>query len=314
MAVYGKSGFFNARVTDRGYDREYDAGDFAQYNALLVRSGVFATPEGQLKVSASGGLNLNIDAGAAMIDGHYFILPEDAEMNVPLNTTTTEKLYYVCCTLSLSDREIDLKLREAGTDTRPVNNGNIHELILCSFSLGVGVTIITNAMITDTRPDDDMCGWVRGMAELDQILLSMIKESYETLSNRIQVLENESEKKISKLNSDLKNVVKVIETIFTYEVTNNNTNNDGYIRQYLHVTKPSGKWDIISCELFKLVDSSDELSIDPYDLLLTHREYINTSNGKNMYQLYIVMSIYKGYIGKNVEIGIRTTFINKNII
>lgn len=199
MGRYGKSGFFNARATDTGYDRVYDAGDFAEYNALFVRSGVFATPENQLKISVSGGLNLSIANGAACIDGYYFILPEDDTISVPLNETTTEKQYYVCCTLSVSDRDIDIQLREVGATPGPVDDGNTHELVLCSFSLGTGVSVLTNAMLTDTRPDDTMCGWVRGRAELDQLLLNMINNlesevdsNYSTLSDNIVTAKNEA--------------------------------------------------------------------------------------------------------------------------
>lgn len=171
-----KYGFFDAMATESGYDRIYSSSDVATLVSLLVRTGVFAIPDGQLKVSSGGGLTLNVSPGAAIIDGRYYILPEEKDITVSLNNSSATKKIYVCCTLNMSTRKIEIVTREQGSDVLPVNNGTIHELILCEFDLGVGISVITNSMLTDRRADDQYCGWVRGIAEMDSKLLNMITE------------------------------------------------------------------------------------------------------------------------------------------
>lgn len=230
-----KSGFFDSVLTDSGYDRLYDSSDVATLVSLLVKSGVFAVPDGQLKVTAAGGLGLHVSPGAAIIDGRYYILPEEKSITVPLNTTSATKKMYVCCTLRMSNRNIEIEVREEGTNTLPVNDGSVHELILCEFDLGTGISSITNNMITDRRSDNQYCGWVRGMAELDAKLLEMIQEtnaevaankqaatsSINNLSNTVSANKTSAESAIDTLNTKLNNTRNYVKNIYVakYQVT-----------------------------------------------------------------------------------------------
>lgn len=162
-----RSGFFNANNIDGSYDRQYDASDFTDYFSLFIGDGVFVNPANQLQVIARSGLSVTIKAGAAFIEGCWYTLTEDMDVNIPANVGQYAVNTNVCVTLSRSDRKIAAKVRPAVEDMLPVNNGNEHDLVLASISVGVGASQIIDANITDRRPDKTYCGYVTGL--VDQI-------------------------------------------------------------------------------------------------------------------------------------------------
>ena len=73
----------------------------------------------------------------------------------PINSVVT-------CKLDKSKRTIKIDKRDAVVNTNPVNTDTIHELVLAVIAIGVGVSTITNANITDTRANNNYCGFVTG--------------------------------------------------------------------------------------------------------------------------------------------------------
>lgn len=159
------SGFFNALESGGKYDRVYDSSDFAKYFAKFISNGVFASPVDQLKVISSDGLTVTVKKGDAFIDGYWYSLTEDMDIVLSPNETSYDKNIVICCTLNKTNREIRLNKKEGVSSILPTNNGTIHELVLASIVLGVGVGTISNAMITDRRMDETYCGIVKGMVE-----------------------------------------------------------------------------------------------------------------------------------------------------
>lgn len=161
-----KSGFFNANETSDGvYDKSYDAEDFAQYFATFIGSGVFVNPSDQLKVVPKTGLTVTVKAGKAFIDGYWYELDEDMDITLNANGTSGTINDVIVCTLNKSTRSINTVKKESVSSTLPVNNGTTHELILAIVSVGVGVSSLTAANITDTRPDSTYCGYVGALVE-----------------------------------------------------------------------------------------------------------------------------------------------------
>lgn len=161
------SGFFNALESGGTYDRVYDANDFAEYFALFIGNGVFADPMNQLKVVPKSGLTVTLKKGNAFIDGYWYKLSEDMDFTLSPNGTSYAITDVIAVTLDKTNRVITAKKKEQVSSIVPVNNGVVHELIVASISLGVGVSSITEGMITDQRPYEDYCGFVSGT--VDQI-------------------------------------------------------------------------------------------------------------------------------------------------
>lgn len=161
-----KSGFFNATETSAGvYDRTYEAEDFANYFAMFIGNGVFMNPVNQLQVVPKTGLTVTVKAGKAFIDGYWYELDEDKDITLSANSTSVARTDLITCTLNKSSRTVISDKKENVRSTIPTNNGTTHELILAVISVGVGVSSLTAANITDTRPDSSKCGFVGALIE-----------------------------------------------------------------------------------------------------------------------------------------------------
>lgn len=182
------SGFFNALESGGTYDRVYDANDFAEYFALFIGNGVFADPMNQLKVVPKSGLTVTLKKGNAFIDGYWYKLSEDMDFTLSPNGTSYAITDVIAVTLDKTNRVITAKKKEQVSSIVPVNNGVVHELIVASISLGVGVSSITEGMITDQRPYEDYCGFVTGT--VDQIdageMFTQLEAQFNEWFNTIQ--------------------------------------------------------------------------------------------------------------------------------
>lgn len=165
-----RSGFFNAQLSDGTYDREYEAEDFSKYFELFFGDGVFINPADQLMVKASSGLTISLKAGNAFIRGHYYELLENTTMEI--GASASSRRVDVVLELSMTDRTITRKLVEAKSSggsipalTAPINTGAIRQLKLATISIPVGASTITDSMITDLRPNEVYCGYVKGAIE-----------------------------------------------------------------------------------------------------------------------------------------------------
>lgn len=183
-----KSGFFNALESGGAYDRVYDANDFAEYFALFIGNGVFADPMNQLKVVPKSGLTVTLKKGNAFIDGYWYKLSEDMDFTLSPNGTSYAITDVIAVTLDKTNRVITAKKKERVSSITPVNDGVVHELIVASISLGVGVSSITEGMITDQRPYEDYCGFVTGT--VDQIdageMFTQLEAQFNEWFNTIQ--------------------------------------------------------------------------------------------------------------------------------
>lgn len=160
------SGFFDSKLLEDGTrDRVYSSIDFATLFNMFFTNGVFINPTNSLQVLVSDGRNLTVKAGRAYIDGYWYELTEDMQVTVGVNSTAYNKISTVVCVLDKTNRKINVKVKNEVTDIFPINDGTIHELVLATISVGVGVSNITNANITDRRFDNRFCGVVKGTVE-----------------------------------------------------------------------------------------------------------------------------------------------------
>lgn len=142
------------------YVPSYSARDFSDYFATFIGNGVFAQPADQLKVYQKEGLTITVKAGKAWIEGHQYELTEDTDLTLAPNITSNVQVVKVVCVLLRQESKIITQIVQGSESMLPVNDGVKHELVLATFNLPVGSTNITNAMITDRRPQNEYCGFV----------------------------------------------------------------------------------------------------------------------------------------------------------
>lgn len=152
-----KSSFFDAV----DYDRLYSSADWAKYFRQFIGNGVYGT---SMQVYSCGGMKLNISAGSCFINGYCGYCENES---VTLNVGDSSNVRYdaVCARLDMKKRDIHIQIIEGDyiKKPEPVRNEMYYDLVLCYVLVDAGATEISDADITDTRFDNDLCGCVSGV-------------------------------------------------------------------------------------------------------------------------------------------------------
>lgn len=191
--------FFNAlpdNTQATGYDRNYNADDLSDFLSLVCDTGVVKTnsvnnePQG-LKVVAAGGMTVNVDVGKAVIKGKGGFNPALESFTVTANGTASNRYDYIVVKYdnNVSVRDIYLDLR-TGTSAIPtveslVRNDKVYELMLAYITVAPSATSITQANITDTRGNAELCPWFTAVKGYEDYYDAIVQthESTITLSS-----------------------------------------------------------------------------------------------------------------------------------
>lgn len=159
-----KYGFFNAVETSSGvYDRTYNAEDFASYFSKFISNGVFINPTDGLKVSIQSGLKVTVKAGSAYIDGYYYELTENKTLTIPVNSSSYVQEDSVVIRLDKTNRKMSLELKQ--NDVSVSRTSTVKELQLATIRKPVSATNLVASDVTDTRPYNEVCGFVTGVVQ-----------------------------------------------------------------------------------------------------------------------------------------------------
>lgn len=168
MAIEGY--FFNAIENDGSYDRVYNAEDVTSYLNQLVGNGVFPNPSTQLQVRAGTGMNVIVGAGSGWIDGHKMVNTADTTLSVNNSDVLLNRIDRVVFYVDYDAREMGIAVKTgtlAATPSAPalVRTSSRYEMSLATITVNKQITAITAAMITDTRGNSSLCGYVQGLIQ-----------------------------------------------------------------------------------------------------------------------------------------------------
>lgn len=166
-------GFFNAvKQTDGTYDRVYNAEQMSRYFNGLVSPGVYESVGGGLQVRAGTGMTVQVQTGRAILGDNCQWLDNDAVLDITLNAAhvTLNRYTAIVMRLDYTNRNISIVAVDGANATAPTKpamtrTSAIMEYCLAYVYVGKGVTTITQSAITDTRPDNTVCGWVTGLVQ-----------------------------------------------------------------------------------------------------------------------------------------------------
>ena len=162
MAI--KSGFFTSILSAGVYDRQYTAKDYTDMIGVFISNGVRRSEEDDFKVTASG-LVLSLNAGYAMIAGHYCRNTSTYSLPAVVPPTGGSRVDRVVLRLdtSITTRSINVVYLEGNGTTAPAltRNDVIYDICLAEVTSTAGSTSL---VVTDTRSDADLCGWVYSTA------------------------------------------------------------------------------------------------------------------------------------------------------
>lgn len=163
--------FFNALPNPDGtWDREYNAENMSDYLNLLVGSGVFPNPSNNLQVMASSGFNLVVKAGSAWINGKKMENTTDYSITLDGSDVLLNRIDRVIFYLDTQAREMGIDVIKGTPATNPVapdltRTATRQEYCLATVAINKQISAISQADITDTRADSDVCGWVAGLIQ-----------------------------------------------------------------------------------------------------------------------------------------------------
>lgn len=184
MAI--NSYFFNAVESGGVYDRVYNSEDITSYLDLLVGDGVFPNPSTNLQVSVSSGMNIAVGAGSGWINGHKMVNTTDLVLSVDAADVLMDRIDSVIFYVDYDARQMGIEVKTGTIAANPVapalvRTDDRYEMQLATIQVNKQVTAITAAMITDTRMDSDVCGYVQGL--IQQIDTSTLWQQQQQMFN-----------------------------------------------------------------------------------------------------------------------------------
>lgn len=181
-----RSGFFNALYSNGEYDRKYNANDYSDNLAVVIGNGVLRSIADDLRVTASG-MVCTVAAGRAWINGKYYHNDAPltfAAVTAPAGGTRWDRIVLRLNT-ALDTRSITLQYvqgeaADSPTKPEPVRSGDIYELVIADVYVS---TNATSVIVTDTRGEASVCGWVYSTAGDNSFFTSLDNSFAEWFGN-----------------------------------------------------------------------------------------------------------------------------------
>ena len=165
-----KSYFFNAELVGGSYDRVYNAEDVTSYLDKIIGNGVFPDPSTQLQVRAGTGMQVIVAEGQGWINGHKMINSADYPISLDGSDLTLDRIDTIVFYVDLLNRDMGIKAVKGTASASPSPKAPVHsvtywELVLAQVLVAHQTTQITAEMITDTRGNGTLCGYVQGLIQ-----------------------------------------------------------------------------------------------------------------------------------------------------
>lgn len=203
-------GYFDSEITgvdSEGmpiFDRAENSELFALLFANLVSNGVLASPADCFQVlSGDSGLTVKVRPGFGMINGRFAYDASEESLTLEAAPASYSRIDWVALRCSYVDRlcEVIIKTGTAASSPVPPDllqpaSGDYYELGLAQVRVSANQTSISQANITDTRPDSTYCGYITQLidhldtsvffAQLDTFYQEFVDKSnmsYETFQN-----------------------------------------------------------------------------------------------------------------------------------
>lgn len=157
---------FDAEETEEGYDREYIADDFARYFRAFITSGIIADGGNiadSLQLVANSDMTTTLKKGNLIIDGYRYELTKDRTFLHRAADGVLDRIDRITVTLDTAKREISAIMREGEYSYKPIapqcrRNSEYMDYVVADVRVVAGAVKVTQANITDTRLDTELCG------------------------------------------------------------------------------------------------------------------------------------------------------------
>lgn len=167
-----RCGFFDANLVGEEYDRVYLAAQFAAYFASFIGNGVYAEHSSQLQVVAmpTPQMQVSVEKGQGWINGYWYENTESISLAIDVADGVLNRVDSVVLRLGFSERNMWVAVKKGTPAISPsapalTRNADYYELQLATIDVPASSIKITQAQITDTRMNQNVCGWVTGVVD-----------------------------------------------------------------------------------------------------------------------------------------------------
>lgn len=149
-------------------DRKYNADSLSTWLRKFFTTGVF---EGDLFVESKGGMDVKIGTGYVNIEGKVRFFESPATFTIQPADGTFPRIDAIAVEKNDIERNVTLKYIKGTysgttpTAPTPIRTNSVYQLFLAKILVNAGATSLTQAVITDTRTDKSLCGYVVGTVE-----------------------------------------------------------------------------------------------------------------------------------------------------
>lgn len=176
-----RSGFFNSVDGDR----KYNADDMNRPYKNLIANGVFPNPSTNLQVLVSSGMTVQVLEGDGLFGGGWANNDAPVLLTLAPGETNLNRIDAIVIARDTSElvRSTTVYIKKGTPSSAPVaptmiRNDYLNEYCLATVRVNSGTTSLSQSMITDTRGNTDVCGWVTGL--IDQVDTSTLFAQWET--------------------------------------------------------------------------------------------------------------------------------------
>ncbi len=150
--------FYNSKDNDR----IYDADSFAEWLRPFFVNGVF---EGELQVTANDDMTVTVQTGNGYINGKMRYFGQATTLDIEAANASLSRIDSIVLRRDDANRNFILAVVKGGASSEPVaptptRENGVYELVLAHVAVAAAAIKITQADITDTRTDTDLCGYV----------------------------------------------------------------------------------------------------------------------------------------------------------
>lgn len=161
-------------------DRVYDDLSFEHWLKKFFTSGVFLN---DLQVTANDDMTVKVGTGYTNIDGKVKIFASESSLIIETAGASYPRIDSIVLERNDTERDILLKVVKGGYSSEPVahtpvRQDGVYQLVIAQVLVNSGAVKVTQANITDTRSNTELCGIVAGAVE--QIDFSQVQAQFDS--------------------------------------------------------------------------------------------------------------------------------------
>lgn len=156
-------------------DRKYDADSFTEWLKPFFTTGVLNS---NLQVTAGNGdMTINVAPGYSNINGKVKYFENTKTLTLDTSDASLSRIDSIIIRRDDAARDFSIMVLKGSLATNPVapspvRANEIYDIVIAQVLIEPATISITQADVTDTRPNSELCGWITGTVKeisFDQI-------------------------------------------------------------------------------------------------------------------------------------------------